>query len=119
MRGASRFRGESAVRTWLLGICRRKCAGHHRRRRLVIVPLETVGSDALIAAEHDPIDGYALRVAVQQLTDNQREAFLLVSVLGYPRVEAAEMIGVPASTMRSRHDSARKMLVEILERGPT
>lgn len=113
VRGAGSFRAESSVQTWVLAICRRKCAGHHRRGRLRVVPLEAAGAHHL-ASETDATTVPALADALDQLPDDQREAFVLVSVLGHSRVDAAAVVGVPASTMRSRHDAARRALADLL-----
>ena len=44
------------------------------------------------------------------LSENEREAFYLVDVLGHSREEAAVIAGVPPSTMRSRAARARERL---------
>ena len=105
------FRGESAVKTWLSSICYRTAIDQARRRRLAVVPIET----AVEAARHDDVDlRMALSDALEELPDDEREAFYLVQVLGYSREEAAHICGVPASTMRSRVGRARLRLAASL-----
>ena len=78
-----------------------------RRPRLDLaaeVP-ETAGAAA------DLGDGVALRQAVAALDPDRREAFVATQVLGLSYVEAAEVIGCPVGTIRSRVARARAELV--------
>lgn len=107
------FRGESSIRTWLLSICRNLCLDHIRRRREV-----AVGDDVdLVAAgaNRDHAEDVAIRAVLQQglagLQDDQREAFVLVDVLGFPAIEAAAICQVPPTTLRSRRQRAHEELV--------
>ena len=113
------FRGASSVRTWLLSICRNLCIDHVRRRREV-----AVGDDVQWMATgdgQDHADGVAIRAALQQglaeLDADQREAFVLVDVLGFAATEAAEICQVPATTLRSRRQRAHEGLVTLLSEG--
>ena len=104
-RALASFRGEAAFRTWLLTICSRICIDRMRKSRPPSVPLH--------AAErtYSPLDRSDIRMAIDDalsaLGTDQQQAFLLVSVLGFSRQEAAEIAGVPPSTMRSRVAAAR------------
>lgn len=106
------FRGESAFSTWLLAITRRVCLDRLRLKRANVVPL-----DEARRVRAEAVDA-ALRVALEQeierLPDVEREAFTLVDVLGYSREDAAAVVGVPPSTMRSRVSRARERLAEAL-----
>lgn len=114
IRGATRFRGDSSVRTWVFAICRRQCAGHLRRRTVALTSLDEATAETIGALDGDPTTAHALREAMGRLSDDHRDAFVLISVLGYRRVEAAALLGIPASTMRSRHDAARRSMAEYL-----
>ena len=59
-------------------------------------------------------DRFDLRAALDQLPAEDREAFLLVHHYGYSSFEAAALLGVPASTVRSRVARARQRLAEAL-----
>ena len=113
-----RFEGRSSLRTWLLSIARRVCADHLRarqRRRLVLV-----GDDADLAGlERDvPDDEVGGAVGAQDVLDRldpeRQEAFVPTQLIGLPYAEAAEVVGCPIGTMRSRVARARADLVEAL-----
>ncbi len=114
-RGLAAFRGEAELRTWLLAICHRACVDRLRAARL---PRAPVRLEELAGAGDDERDSdirSALRGALSRLDEVEREAFLLVDVLGHSREEAARICGVPASTMRSRVARARGELVKLLD----
>jgi RNA polymerase sigma-70 factor (ECF subfamily) len=111
------FEGRSSVRTWLFGIARRTCADHIRanvrRRRLLS---RTVQLDP--PAEHeyeDPSGAVGAAQLLARLTPAQREAFVLTQVLGLSYEEAAETLGVPIGTIRSRVARARVDLVAAVQ----
>jgi RNA polymerase sigma-70 factor (ECF subfamily) len=114
----ARFEGRSSLRTWLLSIARRVCADHLRsrkRRGLVLVGEDT----DLTALERDlPGDEVAGTVAAQDVLDRldpeRREAFVLTQLIGLPYADAAEVVGCPIGTIRSRVARARADLVEAL-----
>jgi len=102
------FRGDAAVRTWLVSICSRVCIDRLRLVRAETVPLDEVAVP--YAREHGADDRLHLDAAVRRLDVDERAAFLLVDVLGYTGAEAAGLVGAPASTMRSRVARARERL---------
>ena len=101
------FRGEAAVRTWLVSICHRVCIDRLRLKRAETVPLDEVAARRVTP---EPDERLHLDAAVRRLAVDERAAFLLVDVLGYTGAEAAEIVGTPASTMRSRVARAREQL---------
>ncbi len=113
-RALASFRGDSSVRTWLLAICQRTCIDVSRRKRPVVVSLD----EARRTRAHGD-DEPELRVAIVEgmecLSDDERRAFTLVDILGYSREEAAQVVGVPASTMRSRVAKARLRMMDALD----
>lgn len=106
------FRGDGSFRSWLLTICRRVCVDRLRLVRPELVPLDGV----VLSADGDgqPELALAIRAAVSRLDDEERAAFVLVDVLGHNRREAAEVLEVPASTVRSRVARARERLADQL-----
>lgn len=110
-RNLGTFRGDSKVSTWLSSICYRTAIDRSRRRRTNVVSIETAREQG----RHDDVDlRLALSDALDELPADEREAFYLVQVLGYSREEAAHIVGVPASTMRSRVGRARQRLAQSL-----
>ncbi len=106
------FRGEAKFSTWLLSICHRTCIDRLRLKKADVVPLDEV------RGLHRPPERTDLKVAIEraleQLPDDEREAFVLVEVVGHTRGDAAVIAGVPASTMRSRVSRARHKLARAL-----
>jgi RNA polymerase sigma-70 factor, ECF subfamily len=107
-RGLSSYRGDAAITTWLYSICRRTALDRARRRSSVVVPIESARSVPARSASTD--DRVAIEAALETLPPDDREAFTLVAVLGYSQEEAATLVGIPASTMRSRMGRARTRL---------
>src|SRR5262245_23394656 len=122
-RQADRFEGRSAVTTWLLAIARFKALSALRRR-----PDEELDEEAAAAIE-DPSDnpeivvekkdkGEVLRQCLAALSPEHREIIDLVYYHEKSVDEAAEIVGIPANTVKTRMFYARKKLGELLkERG--
>jgi RNA polymerase sigma-70 factor (ECF subfamily) len=118
-RAAGRFRGESAVTTWLHRIVVNACLDRARRRTAhPTVPLpETGHSDdgapygpepAAPATDHDT--ALVVRQALAALPAEQRAALVLVDVQGYPVAEAAAILEVAEGTIKSRCARGRARL---------
>ncbi|HVF74111.1 MAG TPA: sigma-70 family RNA polymerase sigma factor [Acidimicrobiales bacterium] len=116
-RALAGFRGDASVRTWLLAICQRTCIDISRRKRPTVVSLDEARRAR--AREEQPELTVALDQAMGRLSDDERRAFTLVDVLGYSREEAAQIVGVPPSTMRSRVAKARLRLMDALGDAPS
>jgi RNA polymerase sigma-70 factor (ECF subfamily) len=103
-----RFAARSTARTWLLAIARRVCADLIRARRpeyAVAAPPEEVSPSA------DPAESVEVRLLLADLDAPFREAFVLTQVLGLTYPEAADVLGCPVGTIRSRVARARGALV--------
>ncbi len=109
LRSASSYRGEAPVRAWLLSIARHVCADHVRRRarhrRLAV----RLASAALPDTTPGPEMAHDL---LATLLPDQREAFELTQVVGLSYEEAADTIGCPIGTVRSRVARARLALLD-------
>ena len=110
-RGAARFRGDSAVTTWLHRIVVNACLDRMRRRHAhptVPLPDGTYSDDgssrgpepAAPILDHDT--ALVVRQALAALPVEQRAALVLVDVQGYPVLEVAEILGVAEGTIKSR-----------------
>jgi RNA polymerase sigma-70 factor (ECF subfamily) len=112
------FEGRSSLRTWLLSIARRVCADHLRarkRRPLVLVGQDTDLADLTREGFRDEVGGtVAAQDVLDRLDPERREAFVLTQLIGLPYAEAAEVVGCPIGTIRSRVARARADLVEAL-----
>ena len=109
-RAAGRFRGDSAVTTWLHRIVVNACLDRMRRRQAhPTVPLSdgSRSDDARPGLEpaapmHDHDTALVVREALAALPLDQRAAIVLVDVQGYAVAEAAEILGVAEGTIKSR-----------------
>ncbi|MFC7529009.1 RNA polymerase sigma factor SigM [Actinoplanes sp. GCM10030250] len=110
-RNAARFRGESAVTTWLHRIVVNACLDRIRRRQAhPTVPLpdgnrsddDNHAGPEPAAPLPDQDTVLVVRDALAALPADQRAAIVLVDVQGYPVAEAAEMLGVAEGTVKSR-----------------
>jgi RNA polymerase sigma-70 factor (ECF subfamily) len=115
-RSLGSFRREASFRTWLLSICHRTCVDTWRRRRPEVVSLSAAHEQR--AAEQSIELRMMIEEGLQLLVPEERNAFVLVHVLGYSREEAAQICDVPASTLRSRVGRARQHLADIMTETP-
>ena len=115
-RQAGRFEGRSAVSTWLMSIARFKALSARRRRR------DAELDDKIEATIADPADDPAatlekknqselLRHALTKLSAEHREIIDLVYYHEQSVDEAAQVLGIPAATVKTRMFYARKKLV--------
>jgi RNA polymerase sigma-70 factor (ECF subfamily) len=116
-RNAASFRGDSAVTTWLHRVVVNACLDRMRRRRArptVPLPEEDGEGHHGVADPRDDLDRLELRMeidrALRALPDDQRAAIVLVDVEGRSVAEAAEMLGVPEGTVKSRCSRGRARL---------
>lgn len=117
--GARRFRGESRVITWLLGIARRQALNATRRKRLPFTPLDRAAALADGAASPQAHAEGAerrrlLQVALDQLSREHRSVLELVFYQGLSLAEAAEVMGCPVGTVKSRLSYAKTYLRQAL-----
>jgi len=113
-RNLSGFAFESKFSTWVFRVARNAALDalrrETRRRRLTaILPARGVTAPPDAAVE--------LQQAVQELPPLLREALLTVEVLGLTYREAADMLGAPEGTVKSRVFHARARLVAWLDAG--
>jgi RNA polymerase sigma-70 factor, ECF subfamily len=120
-RQAGRFEGRSSVSTWLLSIARFKALSHVRRR--AEAPLDDEYAAGIIDEADDPEielakrdKGLALRICLEKLSVEQREIIDLVYYHEKSVEEVAQIVGIPAATVKTRLFYARQKLSEILKR---
>lgn len=116
-RAAAGYRGDAAVTTWLHRIVVNACLDRLRRQRvrptveLPEHPNEPAESRDRVA-EHDTV--IVVRDALARLGEDQRAAVTLVDLHGYSVAEAAEILGVPQGTVKSRCARGRLQLAALL-----
>jgi RNA polymerase sigma-70 factor (ECF subfamily) len=112
VRGLAGFRGESALRTWLVGIAIR-CALEAGRRS---APAPVLDIDRLVITPAlPPID---LEAAVAALADGYRQVFILHDLYGYTHAEIAALVGIDEGTSKSQLSRARAALRRWFARDP-
>lgn len=97
-----KFRGDSSLRTWLLGIAHNECRRLCRTRKLDAPCVDLKEASDGAPFEQMIVDRQALSEALNKLSPEHREVVLLHEVEGLSYDEAAEILGVPAGTVKSR-----------------
>lgn len=104
------------VHTWVLGVTRNVCFEHIRRKtRRRTDP----AADVPMPPAPDTFGAVDTRMLLAGLRFDQREALVLTQLLGLPYADAADVVGCPIGTIRSRVARARDGLAAALgdERG--
>ena len=122
-RQAGKFEGRSAVSTWLLSIARFKALSALRKQQEEELDDETAGqiedqADDPETALAKKDKGAIMRECLTALSTEHREVIDLVYYHEKSVEEVAEIVGIPAATVKTRMFYARKKLSELLkERG--
>lgn len=111
-----KFQAGTNLRAWLFTILRNT---YYSDRRKAVREVED-GDGSLTAelSEKPAHDGRLqmrdFRVAFDQLTDEQREALILVGASGFSYEEAAQMCGCAVGTIKSRVNRGRAQLAKLM-----
>jgi RNA polymerase sigma-70 factor (ECF subfamily) len=105
-----RFRGDGSARAWLLSIARRVCADATRREIRSRQLDQRLIADLAHKNHHDEA-WFEIDELLSTLDDERRTAFVLTQLVGLSYEEAAESIGCPIGTIRSRVARARQQLL--------
>lgn len=121
-RTMERFRGDSALRTWLLGLTSHKAVDVARRRRAQPVDDEVLAgrpaddrSDPWTAASGSELAA-ALQEALLELPYGQRAAWVLVELEGMTQPEVAAIMNATPDSVRGNLFRARRRLEERMAR---
>ena len=105
---AHQYDGRAGVASWLFAIAANACRDRRRRdRRASVVPLEAVaelrsraeGVESTIASAQRR---QAVRRALAELSEEQREARVLARYHGMPYAEIAETLGISVGAVKTR-----------------
>jgi RNA polymerase sigma-70 factor, ECF subfamily len=119
-RQADRFEGRSGVLTWMLAIARCKAFSALRR------PAQDELDERIAGAIEDPADDPVIilqkqdtraiiRGCLRKLSADHREIIDLVYYHEKSIAEVAEIVGIPANTVKTRMFCARKHLARLLK----
>lgn len=114
-----RFSGRSTAKTWLLSIARRVVVDQIRYDTSRPRPAHVVDLDDVLGAtaSGDRIENMVeIRILLDGLDPERREALVLTQVLGLSYAEAADVCGCPIGTIRSRVARARGDLYDAVNR---
>jgi RNA polymerase sigma-70 factor, ECF subfamily len=119
-RQADRFEGRSSVSTWLMSIARFKALSARRRRTDAELDekIETTVADTANdpeAALQEKDRGELLRRALSRLSLEHREIIDLFYYHEQSIEECADILGIPAATVKTRMFYARKKLAELVK----
>jgi RNA polymerase sigma-70 factor (ECF subfamily) len=113
-----RYDPNQSLRGWVLGIARKRAIDHLRKRRDVVVPIdsmrEIVGDDGRDVAER-LVWADEVRVALDQLPDPQRKVIELAYFDQYTQSEIAVALDVPLGTVKTRTARGLQRMAGLLE----
>jgi RNA polymerase sigma-70 factor (ECF subfamily) len=100
---AHKFRGDSAIRTWLLGIANNECRRLARIRRVQPLILDPeYDAPSTIQVESQVVTRTALLQALAKLSEEHREVVFMHELDELTYAEIAEILGIPEGTVKSR-----------------
>jgi RNA polymerase sigma-70 factor (ECF subfamily) len=120
VRGLPRFDGRAAFTTWMYRVATNACLDELRRRKRRPEPVSTDiearprSSDATPDLDQTLADRFALDAALDTLSEQFRSVIVLRDVLGLDYAAIAEVLGLPAGTVRSRIARGRAELARRL-----
>lgn len=112
------FTPGTKLKSWLFTIMRNAHNTNYKRRVREATGFEgDVGDQAIPVAptQEWTLRGHELQHALHRLAPEFREALMLVCVMGSSYEEAAEAMGCPLGTIRSRVNRGRQYLLEQLQ----
>jgi RNA polymerase sigma-70 factor (ECF subfamily) len=113
-----RYDPHQSLRAWVLGIARKRAIDHLRKRRDVVVPLESmreiVGDDGREVADR-LVWADEVRNALVQLPDPQRRVIELAYFDQFTQTEIALALDVPLGTVKTRTARGLQRLAALLE----
>lgn len=114
--------GQSDARPWLYGIAANVIGKHRRAELRLLRALARTGTDPVAESHADRVDNRvtaqaasrALAAALAGLSPGDREVLLLIAWADLSYEEVAQALSIPAGTVRSRLNRARRKTREAL-----
>ena len=114
-RAAGTFNPERDLGPWLYTIARRQAIDTLRReRRVEPAEPEVVDVIELPVSLESTWEAWEVRLAVDQLPDDEREVVRLAWFVGLSHPEIADQLAVPVGTVKSRSHRAHRRLASLL-----
>ena len=122
-RAAKKFRGDSAVSTWIHRIAVNAALACVKKRQknltTVLADIEDIDVQSSTAPRVDlvhPSDAHLdVSRSLALLSHEQQQTILLVDMYGYTQVDAAQILGCAEGTIKSRLSRGRRALAEDLK----
>ena len=108
--GAARFRGDSAVSTWILGIAYRKALDKLRSHRRYADMVSSLPQPRAVEGATEGAVQRDFERMLAELTPEQRAVAELSFEFGYSYPEIAEILDIPANTVKTRMFYARQTM---------
>ncbi len=111
-----KFIAGTNLKAWLFTILRNTYFSEIRKKRREVQDVDGEAAARLVSLpeQHGHLDLADFRKALNQLSDEQREALLLVGAEGFSYEEAAEISACAVGTVKSRVNRARLRLSELM-----
>jgi RNA polymerase sigma-70 factor (ECF subfamily) len=113
-----RFDPEQSLRGWVLGIARKRAIDHLRKRRDVVVPIDSMrnltGDDGREIADR-MVWADEVRTALDLLPDLQREVIELAYFGSYTQSEISVALDIPLGTVKTRTARGLQRMAGLLE----
>jgi RNA polymerase sigma-70 factor (ECF subfamily) len=110
---ARKFRGRSAMSSWVFGIAYRRALTAMRAERRYQAPLDRSSDAEAIAGKVMQSDEW-IRAALSHLSPDHRQVVELTYFSGFSYQEIAEIAGCPVNTVKTRMFHARRRLKVLL-----
>jgi RNA polymerase sigma-70 factor (ECF subfamily) len=118
MKSGHRFRGESAVYTWLYGILLNVCRRHYRKQKRLVLDEDRMLCAAYQNVPADELDrgitSRGLELALKKLSPVHREVIVLRYYENMKMAEMASQLAVSKGTVKSRLHYAVRCLVGLI-----
>ncbi|MDQ2750963.1 MAG: sigma-70 family RNA polymerase sigma factor [Actinomycetota bacterium] len=113
-----RYDPNRSLRGWVLGIARKRAIDHLRKRRDVVVPIDSMreitGDDGREVAERF-VWADEVRTALDLLPQLQREVIELAYFEGYTQTEIALALDIPLGTVKTRTSRGLQRMAGLME----
>ncbi len=114
-RGAARFDPSRPIAPWLYTIARRVAIDLYRRERRHPVSEETEPDIAVLPPSlAETWEAWQVQLALNQISDDEREVIRCAHFLGMTQEETAYHLGLPVGTVKSRSHRAYTKLAGLL-----
>ena len=112
----AKFEAGTNIKSWLFTILRNTYFSDFRRGKREVQDVDGAAAATLSSHPEQPghMDMLDFKRALVQISEDQREALILVGAEGFSYEEAAEICGCAVGTIKSRVNRARVRLAELM-----